>query len=73
MLCFELMSEDIKKQLLTKIKHSPKSALQINEVTDLAGLAQLLKFVRYCFKENNQEEFTFCLPLADIRTGVINI
>jgi hypothetical protein len=46
------MPEDIKEQLLTRIKSSPKLALQINESTDIAGLPQLLVFVRYCFEEN---------------------
>jgi hypothetical protein len=61
------MSKDIKEQLLTRIKCSPKFALQIDESTDVAGLAQLL--VRHCFKENIQEEFMFCLPLSERCTG----
>jgi hypothetical protein len=48
----EPMSEDVKEQLLTRIKCSPKFALQIDELRDVAGLAQLLVFVRYCFEEN---------------------
>jgi hypothetical protein len=40
------MSKDIKEQPLTRIKCSPKFALQIDESTDVAGLAQLLVFVR---------------------------
>jgi hypothetical protein len=63
----ESMSEDIKAQLLTRIKCSPKFALQFDESTDVAGLAQLL--VRYCFKENIQEEFMFCLPLSERCAG----
>jgi hypothetical protein len=59
------MSEDIKEQLLVRIKCSPKSALQIDESSDVAGLAQLLVFVRYWFEENIQEEFMFCLPLSE--------
>jgi hypothetical protein len=41
----ESMSEDIKEQLLTQIKCSPKFSLQIIESTDVAGLPQLLVFV----------------------------
>jgi hypothetical protein len=63
------MSKDIKEQLLTRIKYSPKFALQIDESTDVAGLAQLLAFVRYCFEENIQEEFMSCLPLSERCTG----
>jgi hypothetical protein len=54
---------------LTRIKCSPKFALQTDESTDVAGLAQLLVFVRYCFDENIQEEFMFCLPLSDRCAG----
>jgi hypothetical protein len=59
------MSEDIKEQLLIRIKCSPKSALQIDESTDVAGLGQLLVLVRYCFEGNIQEEFMFCGPLSE--------
>jgi tetrahydromethanopterin S-methyltransferase subunit F len=59
----ESMSEDIEEQLLTRIKSSPEFALQIDKSTDVAGLAQLFVFVRYCFEENIQEEFKFCLQL----------
>jgi tetrahydromethanopterin S-methyltransferase subunit F len=38
----ESMSEDIKEQLLTRIKRSPKFALQVDESTDVAGLGKLL-------------------------------
>jgi hypothetical protein len=54
--------------MLTRIKHSPKFALQIDESTDVAGSAQLLVYVRYCFEENTQETFMFCLPLSERRT-----
>jgi hypothetical protein len=59
----ESVSEDIKEELLARIKLSPISELQIDESTDVAVLAQLLVFFRYCFEENIQEEFMFCLPL----------
>jgi hypothetical protein len=54
MQCIELVFEDIRKQLLTVTRCSPEFALQI-ESTDVAVLAQLLVFVRYCFEENIQE------------------
>jgi hypothetical protein len=65
----ELMSKDIKEQLLTRIKYGPKFALQIDESTDVAGLPQLLVFVRYCFEENIYEDFVFRRPLAERATG----
>jgi hypothetical protein len=36
--------------------------------TDVAGLAQLLEFVRYC-SENIQGEVIFCLPLSESCAG----
>jgi hypothetical protein len=63
------MSEDIKEQLLTRIKCNKKCAHQIDESADVAGLAQLLLFVRHCFEENIREEFMFCLPLSERCTG----
>jgi hypothetical protein len=59
----------IKEQLLTRIKCSPKFALQIDQSTDVAGLAQLLVFIRYCFEEKFQEKLMFCLPLSERCTG----
>jgi hypothetical protein len=55
--------------MLARIKYSPKFALRIDESTDVAGLAQLLVFVRYCFEENTQEAFMFCLQLSERCTG----
>jgi hypothetical protein len=69
MRCIESMSKDIKQQLLTRIKCSPKFALQIDESTDVAGSAQLLVFVRHYFEENIQEEIMFCLLLSERCTG----
>jgi tetrahydromethanopterin S-methyltransferase subunit F len=65
----ESMSKDIKEQLLTRIKRSPKFAVKIDESTGVAGLVQLLVFFRYCFEEKIQEEFMFCLPLSERCTG----
>jgi hypothetical protein len=49
------MSENIKEQLLTRIKCSPKLALQIDESTDVAGVAQLFVFVRYCSEKTSKK------------------
>jgi hypothetical protein len=47
MLKTEIMSEEIKKELLTQVKCSPKFAIQIDESTDTAGLPQPLVFIRH--------------------------
>jgi hypothetical protein len=67
--CIDSMSEDIKEQLLTRIKCSPIFALKIYKSTDVAGLAQPLVFVIFCFEENFQEEFMFCISLSERCTG----
>jgi hypothetical protein len=51
------MSNNIQEQLLTRIKCIPKFALQIDKPTDVAGSAQLLVSVTYCFM--------ICLLLSD--------
>jgi hypothetical protein len=63
------MSEGIKEQLLVRNKCSPKSALQIDKSTDVAGSAKLHVFFRSSFEENIQEEFMFWLPLSERCTG----
>jgi hypothetical protein len=54
----------MKKELQTTIKCSPKFTVPIDESTDVAGLVQLLVFVRYCFEENVWEEL--CLSPSEI-------
>jgi hypothetical protein len=64
----ESMSEDIKEQLLVRIKFSPKSVLKIDESTDVAGLAQLLVFVRYCQTISQQKIFLGQTASASVQT-----
>jgi hypothetical protein len=44
--CIESMQEDIREQVLTRSECKPRFAFQIDESTYVAGLAQLLVFVR---------------------------
>jgi hypothetical protein len=53
----ESVSEDIKEQLQTRIKRSPKLVLQIDESKYAAGLTLVLVFARYYFKGNIHEKF----------------
>jgi hypothetical protein len=62
------MSEDIKEELQTRIKCSPKFAFQVDNSTDVAGLAVLLLFVRHCFEEIAQEQFMFYPLLSETCT-----
>jgi hypothetical protein len=63
------MPEDTKEQLHTRIKCSPKFAFQINNSTDVAGLAVLLLF-RYCIKEIAQGEYMLCPLLSETCTSM---
>ena len=43
------MAGDVLKQLLLRIQASELYALQLDESTDMTGLAQLLVYVRYVY------------------------
>ncbi|XP_072377774.1 zinc finger BED domain-containing protein 5-like [Diabrotica undecimpunctata] len=61
------LTEDVKATLLSRIK-STKFSLQIDESTDVAGLAILIAFVRYQH-ESFQEDLLFYKPLTINTTG----
>jgi hypothetical protein len=50
------------KQLLLRIQASELNALQLDESTDVAGLAQLLVYVCYVYGESIKEDILFCKP-----------
>jgi hypothetical protein len=58
------VSEGIKEQLQAEIECITKLPLQTDELTEVAGLAKLLVFIRQFSEENIQEGFIFCLPLS---------
>ena len=57
----DMAGEDL-KQLLLRIQASELYALQLDESTDIVGLAQLLVYVRYVYGGSIKEDF-FCKPL----------
>ncbi|CAL9694137.1 unnamed protein product [Knipowitschia caucasica] len=63
------MAEDVLNQLVTRIKESRFYAIQIDESTDIAALANLLAFVRYEHDGDIHEDFLFCKPLPSNTTG----
>ncbi|KAI7789743.1 putative zinc finger BED domain-containing protein 5-like [Triplophysa rosa] len=63
------MAEDVLKQLLLCIKSSEFYPLQIDESTDVAGLAQLRAYVRYIYDGSVMEDILFCKPLEGRATG----
>ena len=57
------MAGYVLKQLLLRIQISELYALQLDESTDVAGLAQLLVYVRYVYGGVIKEDILFCKPL----------
>ena len=60
----EDMSDDIKQQMKAIFQtNSVQFALQVDESTDVAGLAQLMVFIRFIHNDKITEEFLCCLEL----------
>ena len=62
------MSQDIKCQLNDRLKRE-KFSLQLDESTDVSGLAQLLVFVRYIANGKPEEDLLMCASLLRTCTG----
>ena len=63
------MTGDVLKQLLLRIQASEFYVLQLDESTDMAGLAQLLVYVLYVYGGSIKEDILFCKPLETKTTG----
>ncbi|XP_057664923.1 protein FAM200A-like [Diorhabda carinulata] len=63
------INKDQLVQLITRIKESPKFSIQLDEITDITKLAQLLVYVRYVYKECVEEELLFYRPMEDHTSG----
>ena len=61
--CINDIAGDVFKQLLLRIQASEFYALQLDESTDVAGLAQLLVYVHYVYGGSIKEDNLFCKPL----------
>ena len=62
------LAEDVKATLLSRIKCT-KFSLQMDESTDVAGLAILMVFVRYQYLESFEEDLLLCKPLPTNTSG----
>jgi hypothetical protein len=65
----ESMSENIKEQLLTRIKYSPILVLQIDKSTDVAGLELSCLYLSDTVLKNTSRKSSCCLPLSERCTG----
>src|SRR5215469_15579232 len=57
------MSQDIKLQVVEKIRQSPFFAIQLDETTDVSQVSQLLVYTWFVSGNKMEEEFLFCKPL----------
>lgn len=57
------MANNTKEQLIQAVRTSPWFGIQIDETTDVAGLAQLIVFVRGIQDDRAFEDLLFCKPL----------
>lgn len=62
------MAEDVKNSLLSRLKIT-KFSMQMDESTDVSGLAILFVFVRYPYQESFDEDLLLCKPLPTTTTG----
>jgi hypothetical protein len=63
------LSTDIGKELVSRLKCSFAFSLQLDESTDVSGLAVLLVFVRYLFQNKVEENLLLCKSLKSGATG----
>uniref|UniRef100_K7FPI3 BED-type domain-containing protein n=1 Tax=Pelodiscus sinensis TaxID=13735 RepID=K7FPI3_PELSI len=63
------LAADIKKELIFRLHLCDAYALQLDESTDVAGLAVLLVFVRYNFNSSIEEDLLLCEFLQTNTTG----
>ncbi|CAI6344434.1 unnamed protein product [Macrosiphum euphorbiae] len=62
------ISTHIKSELISRLKCN-NFALQMDESTDVSGLAVLLVFVRYKYQTSLEEDLLLCQPLSTYTTG----
>nr|XP_039255156.1 zinc finger BED domain-containing protein 5-like [Styela clava] len=68
------LSNNILSQVVTKIQNSKFNffAIQLDETTDVANLAQLCIYARYIHEEHLEDEFLFC-KILDTKTTAKHI
>jgi hypothetical protein len=68
------IANDIKKQVMTKVKDSPFFAIQCDETTDLAQCCQLLVYCRFMDEGTLNEEMLFskCLTTTSTASDVFS-
>ena len=67
------MANDIKIQLVDRVKKSGRFSLQTDESTEVSGDAQLLVFVRYSYEGKMREDMLFCASLEGTRVNFVTL
>ena len=63
------LATDIENELVFRLTLCDAYSLQLDESTDVSGLAVLLVFVRYCFDSTVEEDLLLCESLESNTTG----
>ena len=63
------LATDIENELVFRLTLCDAYSLQLDESTDVSGLAVLLVFVRYCFDSTVEEDLLLCESLERNTTG----
>jgi len=63
------ISDDIEEQVIEVIKSGELFALQVNELIDISGKAQLIAFIRFIANSKIISQFCCCKELYGTTTG----
>jgi hypothetical protein len=66
------ISDDIREQVITNMKHSPHKWVYRFESTDSWQYSQLLVFVRFFHENEIKEEFLFCEEICWLQLKPLN-
>lgn len=65
----ESMADNVKEQLVTRVRQSQFISLQLDESTDIGNEANLLCYVRYIYAGEVHDDFLFCRSMPTNTTG----
>ena len=66
---FQVISADLKEQILEDFRNSPWTALAVHDSTDITAQEQLLIFERFLKENSVTQELLTCISLETITRG----
>ena len=63
------LASDVENELICRLRSCDAYSLQLDESTDVSGLAVLLVFIRYTFEKSIEEDLLLCESLKGNTTG----